>query len=846
MARSHSDVYNRERISSERKEEDAETNEDRSNNEQENAVKQEMNHDSSSGSEKMRESSDNDSKHKEAFSAHSEHLATLTNMSEHLHYHKFISNDKSLDHHSNFRDEQPHIHHPPAHSGNSGHIHLRHGDHMYTNFHHSNSEQIKNDLDARSSSMNSHYEHSIQENIASLSHQHIQNGNNQEDAHLSHIQHQYSITDSDGVTHLINLQNHQPTMVHQESQNLSSHDKGDHQTREEENHDLSPQMHQMSHNSSPKDNEPHVHNLSLPNSEKNNPESQMAQQHALHRQSMDSCNDINVESHLVHLQQSDEPSMQDNADVDAHSSVLHHRQLLHSGTGLDSDLQHIDHDQDDAQHQAVPLIHDKDLSSEVIHHGTDLSHRLSLDLSGTSHNSFPHIRSPSSPRDIFVERLGYTNLSSDFGRTLSNLNDSPDTAVENLPLRSILTTSTINYLQPTPMVTQRDLGIDPNGLHAVTNPSITYHHLPDSNDNPVTPTNSPLFCTGVNASSSKLLGLSAYRNHDNNNVNSLMWGQVGEELVPKSSPLPLSISGSSMLSRASVSGHASSYVSDLSTWPGYDTAQNIQVQLSHSAGASPASDSDLFTGLESRECVNCGAISTPLWRRDGTGHYLCNACGLYHRMNGMNRPVVKNQKRLSASRRMGLYCSNCQTTNTSLWRRNNQGEPVCNACGLYFKLHKLNRPLTMKKDNIQRRKRKPKASEMRGERDNSPKQPWPAIKQEVTDDSGFSLSPKYSEANMLGHNFYVYPNPPASTPRTLPMFTSAKDSKTTIIQHSLGQHNALPFLLTQSQTGDSPEPGLSSPRPDSNNDYPVSPHRMALHGQSLESPGGFENETILH
>nr|XP_023013320.1 GATA-binding factor 6-A-like isoform X2 [Leptinotarsa decemlineata] len=86
----------------------------------------------------------------------------------------------------------------------------------------------------------------------------------------------------------------------------------------------------------------------------------------------------------------------------------------------------------------------------------------------------------------------------------------------------------------------------------------------------------------------------------------------------------------------------------------------------------------------------------------------------YYGYNGVRTPVhtteEKSNRRLSASRRAGLTCTNCHTSTTSLWRRNTLGEPVCNACGLYYKLHNVNRPMSMKKDSIQTRKRKPKGS----------------------------------------------------------------------------------------------------------------------------------------
>lgn len=52
-----------------------------------------------------------------------------------------------------------------------------------------------------------------------------------------------------------------------------------------------------------------------------------------------------------------------------------------------------------------------------------------------------------------------------------------------------------------------------------------------------------------------------------------------------------------------------------------------------------------------------------------------------------------------------IACQNCGTTITPLWRRDEAGRTICNACGLYYKLHNAHRPVTMKKAMIKRRKR---------------------------------------------------------------------------------------------------------------------------------------------
>ena len=66
---------------------------------------------------------------------------------------------------------------------------------------------------------------------------------------------------------------------------------------------------------------------------------------------------------------------------------------------------------------------------------------------------------------------------------------------------------------------------------------------------------------------------------------------------------------------------------------------------------------------------------------------------------------IQGSAAVAQDSQMIVACHNCNTTVTPLWRRDEQGHPICNACGLYHKLHGSHRPVQMKKSTIKRRKR---------------------------------------------------------------------------------------------------------------------------------------------
>ncbi|KAG0362819.1 putative electron transfer flavoprotein subunit [Podila minutissima] len=112
--------------------------------------------------------------------------------------------------------------------------------------------------------------------------------------------------------------------------------------------------------------------------------------------------------------------------------------------------------------------------------------------------------------------------------------------------------------------------------------------------------------------------------------------------------------------------------------------------------AQPAPSADASNG-DANEASKTGETKGDAESCPGDGN--CNGIGGAHTCSGC--PSFNQQH----TNRQNLICANCRTTTTPLWRRDSSGNTICNACGLYFKLHNVHRPVTMKRAVIKRRKR---------------------------------------------------------------------------------------------------------------------------------------------
>ncbi|KAI4826684.1 hypothetical protein KUCAC02_030118 [Chaenocephalus aceratus] len=156
----------------------------------------------------------------------------------------------------------------------------------------------------------------------------------------------------------------------------------------------------------------------------------------------------------------------------------------------------------------------------------------------------------------------------------------------------------------------------------------------------------------------------------------------------ESPPAPRGPEGREAEPTGGVGGQQQLYESDSCCWDPYMTGPQDYNYPGPGAWINPSFSPKLRNKMristpEARECVNCGATAR-----------LCGA--------GMTPDPP--QEETDCQQAAGTVCANCHTSTQHCGDATPAERPVCNACGLYFKLHNVNRPLAMKKEGIQTRK----------------------------------------------------------------------------------------------------------------------------------------------
>lgn len=97
-----------------------------------------------------------------------------------------------------------------------------------------------------------------------------------------------------------------------------------------------------------------------------------------------------------------------------------------------------------------------------------------------------------------------------------------------------------------------------------------------------------------------------------------------------------------------------------------------------------------YQNIGKKICDNCGETETPSWRRcPEKKNLLCNACGIYIRIHGKNREKIngvtclKKKQKLSNENKV---CLKCRSKNSYLWRIIGD----CVFCDFCFKDEKKN------------------------------------------------------------------------------------------------------------------------------------------------------------
>lgn len=294
--------------------------------------------------------------------------------------------------------------------------------------------------------------------------------------------------------------------------------------------------------------------------------------------------DANVAAKFVALRRHQEEAQDrvQQADMSTHHFML-------PGGNSESLFQHRhslgnDHANNEPGHARIDMAHDH-------------RQRLNLELCGPSQSTlFPHIRSSALSKEYAAQcKLNDCSFQSDLNRPLASIGNSADGGMDTLPLRNILVPGAAATYLPTSAGFATQDGMDADHLQvapSTTSSSVTYHHLSGTE---TVSTAGQIFMPVSTNATTKVLGFSPYgRGHEivsTPSGPSLMWSQVSDDIAGKSSPVGLTLSQSTVLTKTGPTGQISAaYVGpEVAGWNPYDgNSQGVTLHVPMTSVHGPA------------------------------------------------------------------------------------------------------------------------------------------------------------------------------------------------------------------------------------------------------------------